>query len=150
MCRLPVWMFILLFLPEPHKPYQAKCREYDINRTDYYKNNHIIHNFPEIKIDSILQLISCTIQRPTIGTLGVLAAARLKFRHCFPYTYLVKKSMNKKIKAMLFDVDETLFDRVLAQKAVLELIIRQLPRVFPGYSAGARAGGIFKIRSNLH
>jgi len=38
--------------------------------------------------------------------------------------------MNKKIKAVLFDVDETLFDRTLAQKAVLELIMRQLPRVF--------------------
>ena len=38
--------------------------------------------------------------------------------------------MNKKIKAVLFDVDETLFDRMLAQKAVLELIVRQLPQIF--------------------
>ena len=41
--------------------------------------------------------------------------------------------MKKNIKAVLFDVDETLFDRILAQKAVLELIIRQLPQVFTGY-----------------
>jgi FMN phosphatase YigB (HAD superfamily) len=40
--------------------------------------------------------------------------------------------MKKNIKAVLFDVDETLFDRILAQKAVLELIIRQLPQVFTG------------------
>jgi putative hydrolase of the HAD superfamily len=45
----------------------------------------------------------------------------------------VKKSVNKNIKAILFDVDETLFDRVLAQQAVLELIVRQLPRVFSNY-----------------
>jgi len=36
------------------------------------------------------------------------------------------------IKAIIFDVDETLFDRVLAQQAVLELIVRQLPQVFRG------------------
>jgi HAD superfamily hydrolase (TIGR01549 family) len=41
--------------------------------------------------------------------------------------------MKNKIKAIIFDVDETLFDRVLAQKAVLELIVRQLPQVFGGY-----------------
>jgi putative hydrolase of the HAD superfamily len=41
--------------------------------------------------------------------------------------------MKKNIKAIIFDVDETLFDRVLAQKAVLELIVRQLPQVFGGY-----------------
>ena len=38
----------------------------------------------------------------------------------------------KNIKAVLFDVDETLFDRVLAQKAVLELIVQQMPGVFSG------------------
>jgi HAD superfamily hydrolase (TIGR01549 family) len=43
--------------------------------------------------------------------------------------------MNKKIKAVLFDVDETLFDRVLAQKAVPELIVRQLPQAFRGYDS---------------
>jgi FMN phosphatase YigB (HAD superfamily) len=32
--------------------------------------------------------------------------------------------MKNKIKAILFDVDETLFDRVLAQQAVLELIVK--------------------------
>ena len=48
----------------------------------------------------------------------------------FPYTYLVKKSVNTNIKAILFDVDETLFDRMLAQKAVLELIVKQMPQVF--------------------
>jgi haloacid dehalogenase superfamily, subfamily IA, variant 3 with third motif having DD or ED/haloacid dehalogenase superfamily, subfamily IA, variant 1 with third motif having Dx(3-4)D or Dx(3-4)E len=71
-----------------------------------------------------------TIQRPTIGALGVLAAARIEIPGGFPYTYLVKKSMNKNIKAVLFDVDETLFDRVWAQKAVLALIVQQLPQVF--------------------
>ena len=45
----------------------------------------------------------------------------------------MKKSVTNKIKAVLFDVDETLFDRVLAQKAVLELIVKQLPEVFAGY-----------------
>ena len=45
----------------------------------------------------------------------------------------MKKSLNNKIKAIIFDVDETLFDRVLAQQAVLELIVRQLPQVFRGY-----------------
>jgi putative hydrolase of the HAD superfamily len=44
----------------------------------------------------------------------------------------VKKS-NNNIKAVLFDVDETLFDRVLAQQAVLELIVKQLPLVFSGH-----------------
>ena len=58
------------------------------------------------------------------------AAVRIDIPRNFPYTYLVKKSMNKNIKAVLFDVDETLFDRMLAQKAVLELIMRQLPQVF--------------------
>ena len=41
--------------------------------------------------------------------------------------------MNHNIKAVLFDVDETLFDRVLAQQAVLALIVKQLPQVFTGY-----------------
>jgi putative hydrolase of the HAD superfamily len=43
--------------------------------------------------------------------------------------------MKKNIKAVLFDVDETLFDRILAQKTVLELIVRQLPQVFTGYAS---------------
>jgi putative hydrolase of the HAD superfamily len=38
----------------------------------------------------------------------------------------------KNIKAVLFDVDDTLFDRALAQKAVLELIVKQMPGVFDG------------------
>jgi HAD superfamily hydrolase (TIGR01549 family) len=58
----------------------------------------------------------------------------IEFPQRFPYTYLVKKSMNSNIKAVLFDVDETLFDRVQAQKAVLELIVKQLPQVFSGYT----------------
>ena len=41
--------------------------------------------------------------------------------------------MKSKIKAILFDVDETLFDRVLAQRAVLKLIVKQMPEVFRGY-----------------
>jgi putative hydrolase of the HAD superfamily len=40
--------------------------------------------------------------------------------------------LKKNIKAIVFDVDETLFDRVAAQKAVLELIVQQLPQVFSG------------------
>jgi HAD superfamily hydrolase (TIGR01509 family) len=40
--------------------------------------------------------------------------------------------MSKNIKAVLFDVDDTLFDRNLAQRKVLDLIIRQLPDVFNG------------------
>ena len=38
--------------------------------------------------------------------------------------------MIKNIKAVLFDVDDTLFDRKLAQKEVCKLIVEQLPRVF--------------------
>ena len=38
--------------------------------------------------------------------------------------------MKKNIKAVLFDVDDTLFDRKLAQKEVCKLIVKQLPRVF--------------------
>ena len=75
-----------------------------------------------------------TIQRPAIRALGVPAAARIEIPGGFPYTYLVKKSMNKNFKAVLFDVDETLFDRMLAQKAVLALIVQQLPQVFSGYA----------------
>ena len=37
-----------------------------------------------------------------------------------------------KIKAVLFDLDETLFDRKLAQKAVLALMMKQLPEMFAG------------------
>jgi len=37
-----------------------------------------------------------------------------------------------KIKAVLFDLDETLFDRKLAQKAVLVLMMKQLPEMFEG------------------
>jgi HAD superfamily hydrolase (TIGR01549 family) len=44
--------------------------------------------------------------------------------------------MKNKIKAILFDVDETLFDRVLAQQAILELIVKQMPQVFDGYDPG--------------
>jgi putative hydrolase of the HAD superfamily len=40
--------------------------------------------------------------------------------------------MKKNIKAVLFDVDDTLFDRNLAQRKVLDLIISQLPAVFNG------------------
>ena len=42
--------------------------------------------------------------------------------------------MEKKIKAVLFDVDETLFDRKLAQKEVCKLIVKQMPRVFHTFS----------------
>lgn len=38
--------------------------------------------------------------------------------------------MKSKIKAALFDIDDTLFDRNLAQTKVLELIVRKLPSVF--------------------
>jgi putative hydrolase of the HAD superfamily len=38
------------------------------------------------------------------------------------------------ITAVLFDVDDTLFDRKLAQQLVLELIVKQLPHVFEGYA----------------
>ena len=46
--------------------------------------------------------------------------------------YLSGKMMKKNIKAVLFDVDETLFDRAMAQKAVLALIVKQLPGIFSG------------------
>jgi putative hydrolase of the HAD superfamily len=42
--------------------------------------------------------------------------------------------MIKNIKAMLFDVDGTLFDRKLAQTKVCKLIVEQLPRVFHTFS----------------
>jgi HAD superfamily hydrolase (TIGR01509 family) len=38
--------------------------------------------------------------------------------------------MSKNIKVVLFDVDETLFDRSLAQRNVLKLMVQQLPYVF--------------------
>lgn len=38
--------------------------------------------------------------------------------------------MEKNIKAVLFDVDDTLFDRNVAQSAVLELIVKQIPQLF--------------------
>ena len=41
--------------------------------------------------------------------------------------------MKKNIKAVLFDVDDTLFDRKLAQKEVCKLIVKQLPRVFDAF-----------------
>jgi putative hydrolase of the HAD superfamily len=47
--------------------------------------------------------------------------------------YLSGKMMKKNIKAVLFDVDETLFDRKLAQKAVCKLIVEQMPRVFKAF-----------------
>ena len=41
--------------------------------------------------------------------------------------------MKKNIKAVLFDVDDTLFDRKLAQKKVCKLIVKQIPRVFNAF-----------------
>jgi HAD superfamily hydrolase (TIGR01509 family) len=41
--------------------------------------------------------------------------------------------MEKKIKAVLFDVDDTIFDRRLAQKEVCKLIVKQMPRVFEAF-----------------
>jgi putative hydrolase of the HAD superfamily len=38
--------------------------------------------------------------------------------------------MSTNIKAVLFDIDDTLFDRNLAQSIVLELILKKLPNVF--------------------
>jgi HAD superfamily hydrolase (TIGR01509 family) len=38
--------------------------------------------------------------------------------------------MSTNIKAVLFDIDDTLFDRNLAQSIVLELILKKLPHVF--------------------
>jgi FMN phosphatase YigB (HAD superfamily) len=40
--------------------------------------------------------------------------------------------MNNNIKAILFDVDDTLYDRHLAQRKILDLIINQLPQIFYG------------------
>ncbi len=77
--------------------------------------------------------------------------------------------MKKKIKAVLFDVDETLFDRNLAQKAVLKLIVKQLPQIFnafkpehgleaflesdrvatEAFNAGAPSEGLRDVRSKL-
>jgi len=41
--------------------------------------------------------------------------------------------MKEKIKAVLFDVDDTLFDRSLAQRKVLEIIVRQFPHIFDAF-----------------
>lgn len=41
--------------------------------------------------------------------------------------------MEENIKAVLFDVDGTLFDRSLAQRKVLDIIVRQFPRVFDAF-----------------
>ena len=41
--------------------------------------------------------------------------------------------MKKNIKAVLFDVDDTLFDRKLAQQEVCKLIVKQLPGVFDAF-----------------
>jgi putative hydrolase of the HAD superfamily len=38
--------------------------------------------------------------------------------------------MKRKIKAILFDIDDTLFDRNLAQIKVLELIVKKIPSAF--------------------
>jgi putative hydrolase of the HAD superfamily len=38
--------------------------------------------------------------------------------------------MSTNIKAVLFDIDDTLFDRNLAQSIVLELILKKLPHIF--------------------
>jgi HAD superfamily hydrolase (TIGR01509 family) len=38
--------------------------------------------------------------------------------------------MGKSIKAVLFDIDDTLFDRNLAQSIILESIVKKLPNVF--------------------
>ena len=42
--------------------------------------------------------------------------------------------IKKKIKAVLFDVDDTLFDRKLAQKEVCKLIVKQMSRVFNAFN----------------
>jgi HAD superfamily hydrolase (TIGR01549 family) len=77
--------------------------------------------------------------------------------------------MNKNIKVVLFDVDDTLFDRNLAQRKVLDLIISRLPDVFNGlekeqvveaflesdstatadFNAGAPSEGLRDLRSKL-
>jgi putative hydrolase of the HAD superfamily len=38
--------------------------------------------------------------------------------------------MGKNIKAVLFDIDDTLFDRNLAQSIILESMVKRLPKVF--------------------
>ena len=50
------------------------------------------------------------------------------------YKYLSGSVMGKKIKAVLFDVDDTLFDRKLVQMEVCKLIVKQLPRVFEAFN----------------
>lgn len=41
--------------------------------------------------------------------------------------------MEENIKAVLFDVDGTLFDRSLAQRRVLEVIVQQFPHIFGAF-----------------
>jgi HAD superfamily hydrolase (TIGR01549 family) len=41
--------------------------------------------------------------------------------------------MKENIKAVLFDVDDTLFDRALAQRKALEIIVRQFPHIFDAF-----------------
>jgi len=41
--------------------------------------------------------------------------------------------MEENIKAVLFDVDGTLFDRSLAQRKVLDVIVRQFPHIFDAF-----------------
>jgi len=73
------------------------------------------------------------------------------------------------IKAVLFDIDDTLFDRNAAQSIVLELIIKRFPEIFSGlemedieaafiesdnvtsrdFNAGAPSEGLRDIRSRL-
>lgn len=44
--------------------------------------------------------------------------------------------MKDTIQAVLFDVDDTLFDRNLAQQKAIELIIQRLPHIFNKYETG--------------
>jgi HAD superfamily hydrolase (TIGR01549 family) len=77
--------------------------------------------------------------------------------------------LKKDIKAVLFDVDDTLFDRAMAQKTVLDLIVKKLPGIFSGlkpervleaylesdrvsterFNAGATSEGIRDLRNRL-
>ena len=49
------------------------------------------------------------------------------------YIGYMKTVMKNNIKAVLFDVDDTLFDRKLAQKKVCILIAKQLPHIFDAF-----------------
>jgi putative hydrolase of the HAD superfamily len=70
------------------------------------------------------------------------AAGYIEFPSQFFYTKLGKsnigclsgKMMSNNIKAVLFDVDDTLFDRKLAQKKVCTLIAKQLPQIFDAFA----------------